>query len=288
LYKEEAILKKIALITDSSCDLTEEIIKDFNIRVVPLRIIYKDKEYIDRVNISPQEVYDNLKVEVPTTSMPSMGDIENVFTAIEQEGFTHVIAITISSGLSGTFNTVKLVSENHPNLTTCIFDSKSLSLGLGALVHECGKLIEKGMSFEAIVDLLPSIKERISVFYVLETLEYLKKGGRIGKVSATIGELLNLKPIISLDQEGKYYTHSKTRGRKQSINKLVDIAKDVLKTTKAKIFVMQGGALEEGKELYKLFVDYPNVTSLDFTDISPALGVHTGPGLLAISIVTEE
>jgi DegV family protein with EDD domain len=280
-------LNKIALITDSSCDLTNEILQKYNIRVVPLRIIYRDKEYIDRVNIDPQDVYDNLTKEVPTTSMPSMQDIDDAFTSIEKEGYTHVIAITISSGLSGTFNTVKLVSENHPNLTTCIFDSKTLSAALGALVNECGKLISQGKSFEEIVNVLPSIKERISVYYVLETLEYLKKGGRIGKVAGTIGELLNLKPIISVDEEGKYFTYAKVRGRKQSISRLADIAKEVLATTKAKLFILQGGALEEGKKLYDSFLNMTNVTSLHFSDISPALGVHTGPGLLGIVIVKE-
>jgi DegV family protein with EDD domain len=280
-------LNKIALITDSSCDLTEEIIKRHNIRVVPLRIIYKDKEYIDRVNITPQEVYDNLTIEVPTTSMPSMLDIENTFNAIEDEGFTHVIAITLSSGLSGTFNTVKLVSENHPNLITCIFDSKTLSAGLGALVDECGKLIAEGKSFEEIVNTLPSIKNRISLFYVLDTLEYLKKGGRIGKVSGTIGEFLNIKPIISVDDEGKYYTYTKVRGRKQSINRLIDIGKEALSNSKATFFVLHGAAIEEGKKLYQIFENEPNVTSIHFGDISPALGVHTGPGLLALIIVKE-
>ncbi|ERI95146.1 EDD domain protein, DegV family [Clostridiales bacterium oral taxon 876 str. F0540] len=267
--------------------MTSEIIKEYNIRILPLRIIYKDKEYVDRVTITPNEVYDNLVNEVPTTSMPSMGDMENLFTLIEEEGYTHVIAITLSSGLSGTFNALKLVSENHSNLITYLFDSKSLSLGLGALVQECGKLISEGKSFEEIVDILPAVKERISLYYVVETLEYLKKGGRIGKVAGTIGDLLNIKPIISIDDEGKYYTHAKVRGRKQSITKLIDIAKETLDHTKAKIFIMHGGALEQGRKMYDTFNGHPNVTSLYFTDISPALGVHTGPGLLGIAVVRE-
>jgi DegV family protein with EDD domain len=280
-------LNKIALITDSSCDLTEDIIRKYNIKLLPLRIIYKDKEYIDRITISPKEVYDNLEKEVPTTSMPSMQDIEDVFSSIENEGYTHVIAITLSSGLSGTFNTVKLISEEHPNLVTFIFDSKSLSLGLGALVQECALYIAQGKSFEEIVNMLPSVKERISVYYVIETLEYLKKGGRIGKVSATLGELLNIKPIISIDKEGKYYTYAKVRGRKQSISKLADIARETLEHAKAKIFIMHGGALEEGRKLYNTFIDVPNITSLQFGDISPALGVHTGPGLLGVAVVKD-
>lgn len=280
-------MSKIALISDSSCDLTEDLINKYNVKIMPLRIIYKDKEYIDRVSITPKEVYDNLNIEIPTTSMPSMQDMENIYTALENEGYTHVIAITISSGLSGTFNAVKLVSENHPSLITYLFDSKTLSAGLGALVQECGNLINEGKSFEEIVDILPSLKKQISVYYVVETLEYLKKGGRIGKVSATIGELLHIKPIISVDDDGKYYTYAKVRGRKQSINKLIEIAKETLNTTRAKIFVLQGGALEEGKKLYDSFKGLPNLSSIYFGDISPALGVHTGPGLLGVVVVRE-
>lgn len=281
------ILSKIALISDSSCDLTEDLINKYNVKIMPLRIIYKDKEYIDRVNITPKEVYDNLNIEIPTTSMPSMQDMETIYSTLEMEGYTHVIAVTISSGLSGTFNAVKLVSENHPNLITCLFDSKTLSAGLGAIVVECGNLIKEGKSFEEIVDVLPSIKNRISVYYVVETLEYLKKGGRIGRVSATIGEFLHIKPIISVDEEGKYFTYAKVRGRKQSINKLINIAKETLKTAKAKIFVLQGGALEEGKKLYDSFLGEANLTALHFGDISPALGVHTGPGLLGVVVARD-
>lgn len=281
-------MQKIALITDSSSDLPNHIIEKYNIKIIPLRIIYKTKEYIDRVTITPKEVYDNLTIEIPTTSMPSMGDIENAFSITLREGYTHVIAITLSSGLSGTFNAVKLASENYPSLVTHIYDSKSLSMGLGALVETCAELIGKGKSFEEIVNILPSLKEKISVYYVLETLEYLKKGGRIGKVSATIGEFLNIKPIISIDSEGKYFTYSKTRGRKQSINKLVSIAKDTLNETKAKIVILQGGALEEGKKVYEFFEGNENITSLALSDISPALGVHTGPGLLGIAVIKED
>jgi DegV family protein with EDD domain len=280
-------LNKIALVTDSTCDLTEEIIKKYDIKVLPLRVIYKNAEYIDRVNITPQEVYDNLINEVPSTSLPAMSDIEDLFNKLEEQGYTHVIAATISSGLSGTFNAVKLVSENHQKLISYIFDSKALSYGLGAVVEECGKYIDEGKSFEEIVNILPSIKERVSVYYVVETLEYLKRGGRIGKVSGTIGELLNIKPIISIDEEGKYFTYTKVRGRKQSISKLMDIAKDILNTTKAKIIILHGGALEEGKKLYENFVNIKNVTALHFSDISPVMGVHTGPGLLGITIVRE-
>lgn len=280
-------MSKIALVTDSTCDLNKDVIDLYDIKILPLRVLYKDKEYIDRVNITPQQVFDNLAAEVPTTSMPSIQDIEDLFTSLEYEGYTHVVSINISSGLSGTMNGIKLVSQNHQNLITYVFDSKSLSMALGALVIECGKLIKKGESFEKIVNILPSIRDRISVFFVVGTLEYLIKGGRIGKVSGTIGELLNIKPIISIDNEGKYYTYAKVRGRKQSINKLSEISSEYLKSNKSSVYIMQGAALDEGKKFYETVKNMPNIISLSLSELGPAMGVHSGPGLLGICFVRE-
>lgn len=281
-------MSKIALVTDSACDLTNEQIEKNNIHVLPLRIIYKDREYMDRVDITPAEVYGNLHKEVPTTSLPSMDDMSKLFDRLKAEGYTHVIGICISSGLSGTYNSFKLVSENHSDIKSHIFDSLSLSLGTGAVVLECAKMITSGMEFEVIVEKLPSIRSRIKLYYVLDTLQYLIKGGRIGKVSGTIGEILNIKPIISVNEQGIYYTHCKAKGRKNSITKLIEIARTSLNDSKGKVWVLHGGALEEGKKLYKEVEKLNNLSAIDFGDISPAAGVHTGPGLLGVAIMKEE
>jgi len=160
-------------------------------------------------------------------------------------------------------------------------------MGEGAIVVECGKLIAAGKSFDEIVEILPSIQSRIKVYYVLETLTYLIKGGRIGKVAGIVGELLKLKPIISINDEGTYYTYSKVRGRNKSIAKLAEIAHDALMKAKSKIWVLHGGALEDGKALYDTISKLPNISEINFGDISPVLGVHTGPGLLGIVIMKD-
>lgn len=280
-------MEKIAIITDSSCDLSKEIIEKYNIFMLSLRVIYKDREYLDRVEIFPQEVYDKLSEEIPTTSLPSLNDMEEMYSKIESEGYTHIIAITLSSGLSGTFNALKLVSQNHTNIITSLYDSKVLSLGLGLIVEECANLLAQGKSFEETVSLLPDFQKRMGMYYVLETLEYLKKGGRIGLVAATLGEMLKIKPIISINDQGKYYTYDKVRGRKQSISKLMDIAMKTLKDIKAKIYILQGDALDEAQAMAEIFKSIPNVVSLSVGDISPALVVHTGPGLLGIIVLKE-
>ncbi|MBU3190403.1 DegV family protein [Clostridium bowmanii] len=280
-------MNKIALITDSTSDVDKEMIQRYDLKVLPLRIIYKDKEYIDRVTITPKEVYDNFVYEVPSTSLPSMQDMEEMYLKLEEEGYTHAIAVIISSNLSGTYNTLRLVSENHPSIETCVFDSKSLTIGEAALVEECGEMIKDGKSFEQIVEALPEIQSRVTVYYAVDTLKYLIKGGRIGKVSGTIGEILNIKPIISINNDGVYYTYAKAKGKKKAISKLVDIAREALEHTPCKIWVMHGGAYEEVKAFSQTIASLPNITRLSFGEISPVAGVHTGPGLLGIIVVKE-
>lgn len=280
-------MSKIALITDSTSDVDKEMIQKYDLKVLPLRIIYKDKEYIDRVTITPKEVYDNFVYEIPSTSLPSMQDMEDMYLKLEEEGYTHAVAVIISANLSGTYNTLRLVSENHPSIETCVFDSKSLTIGEAAIVEECGEMIKSGKSFEQIVEALPEIQSRITVYYAVDTLKYLIKGGRIGKVSGTIGEILNIKPIISINSDGVYYTYAKAKGKKKAVSKLVDIAREALEKTPCKIWVMHGGAYEEVKPFSETIAALPNITRLSFGEISPVAGVHTGPGLLGIIVVKE-
>lgn len=277
-------MQKIALITDSACDLSLETLTKKNIKLLPLRITYSNAEYRDKIDISADEVYANLEKEIPKTSLPSREDIEKILTLLEDEGYTHVIAITISSGLSGTFNAIRLCLEDHPKLTSFVFDTKILAMPEGITVLEVSNLIEKGKSFEEIVSSIPKIQKNIYGYFTLDTLEYLKKGGRIGKVAGTIGDLLNLKPIISLDKDGIYYTVAKARGRKQSILKLTNILKGELALGPCKAWVLYAGVLDEAKSFLESLRGLENLVDLDIAQISPALGVHTGPSLIGLAI----
>lgn len=281
-------MEKIALITDSVSDLTKEIIEKFNVKVLPLKIIYKAKEYIDGVTITAKEVYDNFKIEIPTTSMPSVADAENLYEEIISEGYTHAIVVPISSGLSGTINNFTLVADNHSDkIKSFVFDSKSLSRAQGILVEIAGEMIEKGSSFDEIIAVLPQVRDNTKVYFTPDTLEYLIKGGRIGRISGTIGELLNIKPIVSIGTDGKYYTYDKVRGKKQVITRLVKIASEHLSTGNHRVFVMHGGAFEEGTKLYEALSKLPNVSSIELGDLGPVAGVHSGPGFLAFAIFKE-
>ncbi len=277
-------MQKIALLVDSACDLSLEIMKEKNIKLLPLRISYSHGEYKDMLDISADEIYANLEKEVPKTSLPSAEDLEEILVSLENDGYTHVIAVTISSGLSGTFNSIRLALEDHPKLISHVFDTKILAMPEGIVAFEVAKLIEEGKSFEYIVDNLPAIRKSITGYFTVNTLDYLKKGGRIGRVAGTIGEMLNLKPIVTVDEDGIYYTVCKARGRKQSILRLTNLLKESLSQGPCKVWVLHGGALEEAKSFLESLKGLDNIVGLDISQISPALGVHGGPGLLGLAI----
>lgn len=274
--------EKIALLADSACDLPRELINRYGINILPLKVIYGDKTYSDRVDIEPGQVYERMPAEIPTTSMPSLHEIKEALQRISNEGFTHVLALHLSSGLSGTSEAVKMVAREIDHLKIKVIDTKTLSLGTGWMVLEAARNIANGLSFRCIYDKLQKIQPRVRVYYIIETLEYLRKGGRIGAVASMLGSLLDIKPIISVDQDGKYFTYAKARGRKKSVAKLVEIVEQAVESRKINLAVVHGGAAGEHRGLLEKLRSLPNINELIASDISPVLGVHTGPGLLGV------
>lgn len=277
-------MEKIAIFTDSACDIPDADLKKYNISLLPLQIIYKDNTYRDRLEITPDQVYNHLEDEIPSTSLPKGEDISTMFENLVKEGYTHAIGIMLSGGLSGTSQAVKLMADEYPELTIHVYDTKTLSIGEGLQAIRAAQLAQEGKSFQEIIDSLPKHKKQINTFYSVATLEYLIKGGRIGKVSGTIGKILNLKPIISVNEEGIYYTVVKARGTKQAYQKLVGLLKESLEKTKCNVWIMHGGAKKEAHNFIDMIKDFPGIASLNTGQISPALGVHTGKGLIGLCI----
>lgn len=278
-------MDKIALITDSASDICTEDLNKYNINLLPFKIIFSDKEYDDRLEMTPELLYELLPREIPKTSLPSIENFNNILNRLVDEGYTHAIIITISHEFSGTYNSIRLACEGFDKIKTHVFNSKSLSMAEGVLVLEAAKLIEEGLSFNEIIDALPTLKSNIDIFFTIDTLEYLKKGGRIGRVAGTIGEVLNLKPVITIDDEGCFRTYCKARGKKQAASKLLKIAKSYIEHNKCKFWIMDGNALDDAKALCDNIKNLNNVVDCKLGySIGPALGVHTGPGLMGLIV----
>jgi len=275
---------KIAIVTDSTSDLAPEMIKEFGIEIIPLHVVYKDREYLDGVNISPDEVYNNMDVEVPTTSLPSPAEISAVFNRLRDAKVTHVLSMHISSGLSATYETVFQVAQEYKDMVIEVIDSKALSMGLGFPVLEAARKLRNSSDFQGVINVAKTVSQHTKLFFVLSTLEYLKRGGRIGYVSGTIGELLNIKPIISVNSEGKYITTAKVRGRDQSLKKLYELLIENIQEGRYNVAIVHGGAEQEARNLWQKARELPNINDLLFNQIGPVMGVHTGPGLVGIII----
>ncbi len=279
--------QKIAVVVDSGCDLPENLRTRDDVFVLPFHIIYKNAEYISNVDITSEEVMARLKEEVPTTSLPSGEDILNVFDQVKAAGFAHALVVNISAALSGTHNLVNLISQNYEGLDIHTVNTKSIGIGAGFFAVDALALIDEGASFEDICARMTAQVSESKVFFSLMTLEYLQKGGRIGLVSSILGSALRIKPVISCNEDGVYYTVKKTRGRKQSLAELVNLAEQFAAGAKRYRLAMCFSAhpeeataiREEVKARFKNFVGQ----ILDI-QIDASLGIHTGPNLIGLSV----
>lgn len=278
-------MQKIKIISDSSCDLSLETAKKNNVGLLPIRVIYNDKEYLDKIEISSEELYESLSSEIPTTSLPNIEYCHKIFDDIKLEGYTDVIVITVSSKLSGTYNSVKMIAHDYEGLNFSFFDTRTLGYPEGTIVLEAAHMVDKGMKVEEILENLENVRKRVYGYVAVNTLEYMVKGGRISKLKGTLGELIHLKPIISSDEEGALYKYAQSRGRVQSINKMKKILVEHLEKSPCKVWILSGDAKEEAEAFYNYFKSNPRVEEIHLETIGPAMGVHTGPKSLGMSIL---
>ena len=283
------IPQKIALLTDSCADIAPELAERYHIFVVPLRILCADGEYLDGVNIRGADIYQRLKAgELPQTSLPAAVEIEKLLTRIVEEGYDGVIAVMLSGGLSGTFNLLRLVAEEcRGKLEVRAFDSGSGSLGLGMTMLQLAEDMQHGMGWEELTERrVPQLIQGSFPFFSVDTLEYLQKGGRIGKVTATAGMLLQIKPILTFAPDGQLTSVAKVRGRHQVIDKLVALTVQRCGEHKRyNLAVANGGAPEEMAIVReKLTAALPDYDHIWEGEIDGTLSVYIGDGILGAAV----
>ena len=278
--------EKIAILTDSCSDVPKAYREKYHVYVVPLMIIYKDHQYHDGVDIQPEEVFARFATEIPSTSLPSPSTVGDVFKQIKADGYDKVIAVIISSGLSGTYELVRSFGPNPEGLEAFYVDTRNIGIGSGFSAIRAGELIEQGLPFAEVCREVEAAARNTKLFFCVSTLEYLMKGGRIGLVAGMIGTLLDLKPVISCNEDGIYYTVAKTRGRKKSLSLALENAVEFGADAKDyNITVMHGAAKEEADTLIAAMKErLPDYRYAIEGQITPALVVHTGPGLIGIGI----
>ncbi len=261
-------------------------IERYGMYVVPLQVNYRDESFLDKVTITPQQVYDRFADEVPTTSTPTPAIAREVLQRVVDDGYEQAVIVTISSGLSATCELMRSLVVGMPELDCCIVDTKNIGMGAGLVALAVARRLEGGATLDDLRRESDRIVESTRVYFCVDTLEYLHKGGRIGNVTYAVGSLLDMRPVISCNEKGVYYTVAKAKGRRQSLKKAMSVAgKFAASFPRCTMAVVNGDAAEEAAEVRaELGERVSNADAWYEGQISPVLVVHTGPGLIGIGV----
>lgn len=279
------------IITDSSSDMPEEIIKEFNLRVLQLTVISKGKE-MKNDEISPKELFGRMREgEVFKTSQVSTGDFYDIFSEYAEKNMP-IIYIAFSSGISGTYNSACLaqeqILEKYPNFDITVIDTKCASTGMGLVVYKALCMQRDGASKDEVVKATEENSYNMEHIFTVDNLEYLFRGGRVSRTSAVLGGILGIKPILDVSDDGKLIPIEKVRGRKASIKRLAEIAGERgYDLDKQLIGICHGDCIEAAEELKQHMIDMYGCKDFMVSYVGPAIGSHSGPGTLSVFFLSK-
>jgi len=275
----------IKFVTDSTAYLPEETVRRHDIRVVPLYVHFGETAFREGVDLSNGEFFDRLKAApvLPTTSQPSAGEFQEVFKELADQGH-EIITLTISSKLSGTWNSAMAAKEMLPGAGISVIDSLSTSVGLQLMVEAALRAASEGATRGDIEDQIEQIKAKIEVLFVVDTLEYLAKGGRIGNAKAFLGTLLKVKPILIL-QDGAIEPCEQVRSKRKALLRMLDLVEEHLggQGPQARVAITNALVPEEAQSLGQELADRLSCPEPSIADIGPVIGTHTGPGVIGVA-----
>ncbi len=281
-------MPKIAIVTDSTAYLPAEYLQKYNITVVPLAVIWGNQTYEDGVNIQPDEFYTRLSTAkvLPTTSQATIYNMHKAFTELLDQGYD-VLGAFISSKLSGTMQSAIQAREQleKGKEKVELFDSQTTAMAMGFQVLAAARAAQDGASMADCKIQLEKARESTGVYFVVDTLEFLHRGGRIGGAKRLMGTALNLKPILSI-RDGKVDSVESIRTKAKAISRLIEIiGEDTKGKTPIRLATLHANAPEAGKELLETAAKILNPVESLFTSVSPAIGTHTGPGTVGLAFM---
>ncbi len=279
------------IVTDCAADMSEKELEELGVTQAPLYIQFPEGE-VSSTDISTDDFYDRLEAmqpNLPTTAMPSSGLLAEIYSKLAKAD-KDILSLHISSGLSGTINAARGAGEQiRQRANVNFWDTLTLSGGQRFQVIAAALTARAGWTMNAIQERLATIRSRTEVIYTLDTLDYLARGGRIGRVKALAGALLHLKPIIRVDSDGKYSSVSSTRTIRKSMNAMVEYLQNRYAAgTPLWVTVLHGRFAEKAEELSSSLREKLNIGRLEVMRISPVLGVHTGPRVVGAAVVPAE
>ncbi len=275
---------KVGIIADSTCDLPDAIIRELGIRVVPLTVHFGDEQFRDHFDLTSEAFFAKLVASRhhPRTSQPSPNDFAQLYREMSRE-YESVVCVTISSKLSGTYQSAVMGLELAGNPDVEIVDTRSASLGVGMAAVAAARAAAAGKGKQEVAQAARRVADDLKVFFVVDTLEYLERNGRIGKAKFLLGTLLNIKPILTLD-DGLVAPLENVRGRAKVVPRMVELAVEAAKGREVTIAVVHAAAPEEAERLKEALAEKLRVKEFFVNYLGPVIGTHTGPGTLGILV----
>ncbi len=288
-------MNKFIIVTDSTCDLPDEIAKSNNVLVMPLKVNLNDKNYknfLDHSELDSKYFYSELKAgKVATTSQINPDEYLESLTPLLEKGLD-VLILAFSSELSGTYNSARIATnelkETYKDRKIILIDTKSASLGEGFLVNLAINKQKEGKSIEEVSDYIKEMIPKVAHWFTVDDISHLVRGGRLSKTSGFIAKIANIKPILHASNEGKLVARSKVIGRKRAITALFEQMKKTALEGPQTVFIGHGDDLESAEILASLIKEHFDVKELVINTIGPVIGAHTGQGVLALFFIASE
>ena len=277
---------KIAVITDSSAVLSETIISDERVFVLPISVTIDGESYIEGQNLTVSEFYQKMaaSAELPKTSQPSLMKLEEILSQVSEQGFTHAIGLFLSSGISGFYQNIQYLVDEFENLTIAIPDSKITSAPLGMMVENVLRWADAGQDFETICEKLNCQIEQTSAFIMVDDLDHLVKGGRLSNAAAILGNLLSIKPILYFTSEGKIEVYEKVRTEKKAVKRLLEILQEKTADGQYQLAIIHANAPEKADNFKDLLEEAGVTSELPIVTFGSVIGTHLGEGAIAFGI----
>ena len=279
-------MARVAVITDSGTDVPAEFAREHDVRVAPLVITYEDGSYRSGVDITTPEVVARFEREIPKTSTPSMGDLVSIIEQARDDGYDRAIIVTISSGLSGTYQAAVLAAQQVEGFPVDVVDTLNIGVGAGTQVMAIVRQLEAGVDVDTILEQAKRTARETKLYFTVRDLTYLRRGGRISEAVYRLGSVLNIKPVITCEADGKYTPVKKARGWEKAVmGEIEQLSRDAADYGK----VVVGICCSSAEPLFDWIEQrmegvFPPVVELIRCDISPDLVVHTGPSLVGMFV----
>ncbi len=275
---------KVKIVTDSTQDFSPDYMEKHGVSIVPLTVHFGDEQFLDGIELRAGAFYEKLRTSPhhPRTSQPSPAAFQNVFSELTEDG-SEVVAITLSSNLSGTFQSATIAKEELPHRKIHLIDSKQASAGHGLMALIASQMAQENCSAREIMEEMNRLIDNMVTLFCVDTLDYLARNGRIGKAQHVLGSMLKLKPILGLDKEGCVVSVDRVRGKGKVIPRILEILEEKIpQNTAIYAAITHAEAPEEAKELKEAVGSVYTYEKYFETEIGAIIGTHTGPGTTAL------